>query len=163
MKSVNLALALAGALMLSACGGSSMMVLEPVRPAAKSDTVTLEYDNSTVGVPDEAVARTKEYMAEEFFRGEKATFREGAGGVSIKYGYIGFKEGSRVGRWLLGPLVNSNAKMVLRAQFFDASGAKIGEIQSEGNVGGGFFGGSSNSAIKRSVKEIADYARTTLR
>lgn len=162
MKMMRCAAMLAATLLLAACGGGSMMVLEPVRAPAKTNVVALEYDASTVGVPDDAIAKTKEYMAEEFFTGDDAVFRQGSEGVTIKYGYIGFKQGSRVGRWLLGPLVNSNAKMVLRAQFFDAGGAKIGEVQSEGTVGGGFFGGSSSSAIKRAVKEIATYSRSAL-
>jgi hypothetical protein len=160
---IRKAMALSLALLLAACGGSSMMVLEPVKAPAKTDTAELTMENNTVGVPDEAIARTKEYMREEFFTGKKAVFREGKGGIGIRYGYIGYKEGSRVGRYFLGPLANSNAKMVLRAEFFDAAGNKIGEVQSQGDVGGGFFGGSHNSAIKRAVREIADYARATFR
>ncbi|MBA15571.1 MAG: hypothetical protein CMN73_04365 [Sphingomonas sp.] len=151
------------AIALAACGKSSMVVLQPVSHPVSTNVVQLVYENSTVGVPDDAVARTKQYMDEEFFTGDDAIFRNAEGGVTIRYGYIGFEEGSRVGRYFLGALGNDDAKMVLRAQFFDAQGNKIGEIQSEGTIGGGFFGGSSNSAIRRAVREVASYARAALR
>ncbi len=155
-------LVIAASLMLAACGSSNLVVLNPVKPV-RTDTVQLVYEDSTVGVPDEAVAHTKQYMREAFFEGDAPAFREGMNGVTIRYGFIGFKDGSRIGRYFLGGLGNGGAKMVLRAEFYDAGGAKIGEVQSSGEIRGGFLGGSSNSAIKKAVDEIATYAESQLR
>lgn len=153
----------APALLLAACGSSNLVVLEPVKAPVRTDTVQLLYEDSTVGVPDDAVAHTKEYMQEAFFGGDQPVFHRGENGVTIRYGYIGFKDGSRLGRYFLGMLGNGGANMVLRAEFYDATGNKIGEAQSTGEINGGFLGGSSNSAIKKAVEEIADYAKAQLR
>lgn len=162
MKNVIRAATVACALAtLSACGSSNLIVTTPVAQPVKAETVDLVYEGSTVGVPDEAVARTKEYMEDAFFGGDHPAFRKGHGGVTLKYGYMGFKKGSRVGRYFLGFAGNGAANMVLRAEFFDASGQKIGEAQSTGRIGMGFLGGSSNSAIKKAVKEVHTYARAT--
>jgi len=150
----------APALLLAACGSSNLVVLEPVKAPVKTDTVQLVYENATVGVPDDAVANTKEYMNEAFFSGDHPVFHKGLNGISVHYGYIGFKKGSRFGRYMLGGLGNGGANMVLRAEFYDAAGNKIGEVQSTGKITGGFLGGSSNSAIKKAVKEVADYAES---
>jgi hypothetical protein len=163
MKTHMLMGAVAPALLLAACGSSNLVVLDPVRAPVKTDTVSLVYENSTVGVPEDAVAHTKQYMHEAFFTDDDAPFHEGMNGVSIHYGFIGYKNGSRIGRYFLGGLGNGDANMVLRAEFYGPNGEKLGEAQSTGKIGGGFLGGSSNSAIKKAVKEIENYAAATFR
>ena len=161
MKMVRIALALVGASMMAACGSSHMMVLTPATQQVHVEQADLEYVDSTVGVPEEALAKTKQYMEDRFFSGDDAVFRRGDNGITVKYGFIGYKQGSRLGRYFLGALGNGGANMVLRAEFFDAAGNKLAEVQSEGEINAGFFGGSSNSAIKKAVKEIGDYAELT--
>jgi hypothetical protein len=148
---------------LAGCGSSNLIVLDPVKAPIKADTISLVYENSTVGVPDDAVAQTKHYMHEAFFGGDHPAFREGMNGISIHYGYVGFKKGSRFGRWMIGNIGNAGANMVLRAEFYDAAGNKIGEAQSQGQINSGLLGGSANSAIKKAVKEIEQYAEAQFR
>lgn len=164
MKSkMKAAFAACVALALSACGASNMIVLEPNKTPMRADNVELVYDASTVGVPEEAIAKTKQFMEERFFRKDKAVFKAGAGGVTVKYGFIGYKEGSRMSRYFLGGLGNGAANMVLRASFYGPDGAKLSEAQSTGEIGSGFFGGSHESAIKKAVNEIGNYAEATYR
>jgi len=159
MKNVfRVALAACALAMLSACGSSNLVVTTPISQPIKSQTIALEYNQSTVGVPDEAIVATKNYMEDAFFGGKHPQFRHGNDGITIRYGYIGYKRGSRLGRYFLGFMGNGGANMVLRAEFIDASGNKIGEAQSTGQISSGFLGGSSNSAVKKAVKEIRDYA-----
>lgn len=156
-------LAVAAAAALSGCGASNMVVLQPVSKVTKAETAELVYENSTVGVPDQAVAKTKQFMEEAFFSGKKAVFKRGPGGVTVRYGFIGYKEGSRASRYFLGPLGNGKANMVLRAEFIGPDGGKLSETQSTGELGMGFFGGSHESAIKKAVGEISSYATATFR
>ncbi len=53
--------------------------------------------------------------------------------------------------------------MVLEAEFVDPAGTVLSRVRAEGEIGMGVFGGSSNSAIDKAVKEIRDYAITHYR
>ncbi len=143
-------------LLTAACAGGSNAVLEPNTGNYRSTNVSLVYEGSTVGVPDESIADLKKYMEERFF-GDKAIFTKGDD-LTIKYGFITFDEGSRAARYFLGPIGGGEAKMVIRAIFIDKEGNQVAKIQSEGRLSGGFFGGGAGSAVKKAVKEIAEYA-----
>lgn len=157
------AIMLVMALVLAACGSSNLIVMEPVKAPAKTDAVTLVYDGSTVGVPEENITKTRQLMEEAFYGGKAPLFRNATGGVTIKYGYLSYKPGSQFGRYMLGGLGVGKAKMVLRADFVGADGVKLGSAQADAEISGGFFGGSSNSAIKKAVGEIRNYAAAQLK
>jgi hypothetical protein len=48
--------------------------------------------------------------------------------------------------------------MVVEAQFLDQAGTVLSRVRAEGELSGGFFGGSRRSAIDKAVKEISEYA-----
>ena len=135
------------------------MVIAPNTTACKAKQVTLSYENATVQVEDECVAELKRYMEDEFF-GKEALFTRGEQ-LTVKYGFMTFDEGSQAARYFLSGLGGGEAKMVVGAEFFDAQGNSLAKIQSEGRLGGGFFGGDAGSAIKKAAQEIADYAEAT--
>lgn len=152
-----MAAAIAG-LLLSACAGGSYTVVAPNQSAYKAQSVELVYDGGTVAVDDKAAAELKKYMEEAFFgKNAKAKFSRG-NQLTVKYGYMGFDEGSQAARYFLGPIGGGEAKMVVGAEFIDASGKTLAKIHSEGRLSGGFFGGDSSSAIKKAAEEVATYA-----
>ena len=156
MKKILSAAALAAAaLALSACASSNHIVLAPNSTNYMSSKVALVYDNATVKVEDKKVALLNKYLEEALFA-NNSTFSKGEG-LTIKYGFIGYNEGSQALRYLAGPIAGG-AKMVIVAEFLDPSGKSLAKIQSEGTVAGGFFGGDSDSAIKGAAKKIAAYA-----
>jgi hypothetical protein len=156
LKKILSAVALATAMVaLSACASSNNIVLAPNSTNYTSPAVALVYDNATVQVEDKKVALLGKYLEEALFDADPA-FAKGQG-LTIKYGFIGYDEGSQAMRYLAGPLAGG-AKMVIVAEFFDPNGKSLAKIQSEGTVSGGFFGGDSDSAIKGAAKKIAKFA-----
>jgi hypothetical protein len=153
---------LAAALALSACGSGSMIVNSPAAKAMRYQSVELVYDQSTVGVPDEAAAKMKQLMAERFFS-EKAVFAQAPGGLIVHYGFIGYDPGSRFARWALGGLGGGKATMVVKARFTDGEGNQLAEITSTGELGMGVFGGTYESAMKKAANEIGTYAESHFR
>lgn len=59
---------------------------------------------------------------------------------------------------MLGGLAGGEAKMVVRAEFFDAAGNSLAVINAEGTISGGFLGGDAGSGLRGAAKEIAAYA-----
>jgi hypothetical protein len=156
VKKIVLAAALAAVSFgVSGCASSNNIVLAPNSANYKSSNVALVYDNATVKVEDKKVALLNKYLEEALFDSD-AVFAKGEG-LTIKYGFIGYDEGSQAMRYLAGPLAGG-AKMVIVAEFLDPAGNSLAKIQSEGTVAGGFFGGDSDSAIKGAAKQIAKFA-----
>lgn len=156
MKKIVWAAALAAASFgVSGCASSNNIVLAPNSTHYTSSNVSLVYDNATIKVEDKKVELLNKYLEEALFNSD-AAFAKGDG-LTIKYGFIGYDEGSQAMRYLAGPLAGG-AKMVIVAEFFDPAGNSLAKIQSEGTVAGGFFGGDSDSAIKGAAKKIAKFA-----
>ena len=132
------------------------MVVMPNESTFRSPTVALVYGGATVQAQDEGVTELKEYMEKAFF--EKGLFSKGDG-LTVKYGFMTYDEGSQAARYFLGGIGGGEAKMVVGAEFYDKSGKLLAKIQSEGRLNGGFFGGDSSSAIKKAAQEVADYAK----
>jgi hypothetical protein len=156
LKKLLSAAALAAAsFALSACASSNNIVLAANTTNYQSSNVALVYDNATVKVEDQKVALLSKYLEEALFD-KDAVFAKGEG-LTIKYGFIGYNEGSQAMRYLAGPIAGG-AKMVVVAEFLDPTGKSLAKIHSEGTVSGGFFGGDSDSAIKGAAKKIAAFA-----
>ena len=149
-------LAAVAATMLSACASNSnIVVMENSRVAYSAQNVELIYDNATVDVEEGKLEKLDEYMRAAFV---ERGFTPGEDGLTVKYGFVGYDEGSQAMRYLVGGLAGG-AKMVIVAEYFDAEGNSLAKIQSEGTVSGGFFGGDSDSAINGAAKKIAGYAK----
>jgi hypothetical protein len=157
---IRLAVALLAAVPLSACASSALTVEQPIRAQVRGAAVNLTYGESTVDISPEAVSYLNERMNQEFFTGD--TPLRAGNDVTIRYRFVAYEKGSRAARYFGGGLLGGKAKMVIEAEFLSASGERIGLVRSEGEVAGGAFGGSHNSAIDKAVKEIRDYARTNL-
>lgn len=156
MKNIISAVALATSMLaLSGCASSNNIVLAPNSTNYTSSKVALVYDNATVKVEEGKVALLNRYLEQEMFN-NKSKFAKGQG-LTIKYGFIGYNEGSQALRYLTGPIAGG-AKMVIVAEFVDPNGKSLAKIQSEGTVSGGLFGGDSDSAIKGAAKKIAKFA-----
>lgn len=112
-------------------------------------------------VDDNNLDYTKRKMQDALFGGESPIFTAGDG-LTVRYRYVGFNEGSRVGRYL-APGIAGGSKIVLEADFVDQSGNVMSTVRGEAEVGGGFAGGSNKTGIDKAVQEIAEYASAKFR
>ncbi|MGB3796834.1 MAG: hypothetical protein WA957_11085 [Alteraurantiacibacter sp.] len=153
---MKFATAAIAALMLSACANSALTVEQPYRGAQKFSTAMVQYDASTVGVDDENIAYTTKKMEQALFGGDTPVFSQGSG-LTVRYRYVGFDEGSRFGRYLSGGLAGGS-KVVLETEFVSPTGEVLATVRGEGTVGGGLAGGSNKTGIDKAVEKVADYA-----
>lgn len=158
---LRLAALLLVAVPLSACGSSHLVVEQANRSAVRANAVNLVYDDTTTGVPQKASEYVKRKMEEAFY-GNGAPFHRGQD-LTVRYHFVGYDAGSRLARWAAGSFGAGEAQMVLEAEFVDPAGTVLSRVRAEGEIGMGVFGGSSNSAIDKAVKEIRDYAITHYR
>lgn len=154
-------LAAALAFLVTACGEGHTVVVSTPAPGIKAQTATIVYEEATVKAPDATVAKMKQYLEQRFYQGKAPKFQVG-NELTIKWGFIGHDAGSQFTRWFIGFGAGS-AKTVVKADFYDAAGNKVGSIQADGSVSGGFFGGSSDEALKQVADEIGKYAEANFR
>lgn len=149
------------AVALSGCASSVLTVEQPYRGSERYSTAALEYDESSVPVDADNLSYTKAALQEKLFGGDSPIFTQGEG-LKIRYRYVGFNEGSRVGRYLTAG-IGGGSKIVLETDFVDQSGKVLATVRGEGSVSGGFFGGSNKTGIDKAVNEVADYAAREFR
>ncbi|MGB7370785.1 MAG: hypothetical protein WA907_05995 [Erythrobacter sp.] len=149
------------ALMTSACASSLLSVEQPYTGDARYQTANLQYDESAVPVDQDNLEYTAEKMENALFDGDSPIFSRGDG-ITIRYRYVGFNEGSRVGRWLTGG-IGGQSKVLLEVDFVDQSGDVVARVRGEGGVGGGLAGGSNKTGIDKAIAEVAEYAARTFR
>ena len=150
------------ALSLSACASSVLTVEKPMAQRFTTPTATLVLDQGAgVSIDEDNRTYTEAKMRDAFFGGDSPIFTKGDG-MTVRYRYVGFNEGSRAGRYLTMGLAGSS-KIVLEADFVAPNGTVISTVRGEGEVRGGMLGGSNKSGIDKAVEEIADYAAANLR
>lgn len=149
------------AFIISGCASSALMVEQPKAGSFRTSSAEVVYDGSNVPVDDDNVTYTQERMEKEFFGGDSPLFAKGDG-ITVKYRYIGFDEGSQATRYLLGPIAGGS-KILLEADFLGPDGEMLAQVRGEGSVNGGFFGGSNKSGIDQAVRKIAEYAAANFR
>lgn len=155
-------LAATAAVMLSACASSALTVESPAVAGFRTDSVSIERDpQMPVSVDAENLAYTQRQLEEAFFGGKAPLFDRGSG-MTVRYRYVGFNEGSRVGRYLTGGFAGAS-KVVLETDFVAPDGRVLGTVRGEGEVRAGFAGGSNKSGIDKAVKKIAEYAAANFR
>jgi hypothetical protein len=150
--------------LVSACGTGRTMVMEPPEAKQAFTAVTLERAADTVTVPDEFRTRfLKDIRARLYGEDGKAgPFAEGPGLV-IRIKVVQFDEGNQFERWFWGGIGNAGeGSLQVLAEFYDGE-KKLAQIQTEGRIGSGFFGGSMNEAVDKAAEEIADYAIANFR
>lgn len=146
---------------VAACGTGRTLVVQPTTGTEKFDSVTLERATDTVVVPEEYRALfLKELRKELYGTAEKpGPFTEGPG-LNIRVTVLQFDQGSQFQRWFWGGIGNAGeGSLQVLAEFFDGE-TKLSQIQSEGRIGSGFFGGSMNDAVVKAAEEISKYAAT---
>lgn len=146
-------------LFLSACGTGRTMVMEPPAERKAYTAAKLERAEDSVAVPDELRTMFREQLRKDLYgTAEKpGPFTEGDG-LLIRVKVVQFEAGSQFQRWFWGGIGNQGeASMQLLTEFFDGD-RKLANIQTEGRIGSGFFGGSVKSAIEKATAEIRDYA-----
>lgn len=146
------------AVMLSACGAGRTMVLESADPGAgmRFEAAVIDRDRDTVAVPDEIAIEFAAQLRRAMF--EEGLFDEGAG-LTVRYRFVLFDAGNRMARWFTGGIGNAGeASAMIEIEFLSPDGEALSKIRVEGRIGSGFFGGSTDSALKKAAQEAADYA-----
>lgn len=155
---MRLLLVAALAALLAACGAGRTLVLESadIDPGLRFEAASLDRERDTVAVPDEVAAEFTVQVRKAFF--EKGLFDEGAG-LSVRYRFVLFDAGNRAARWFTGGIGNAGeASAMIEFRFFSPDGEELSKIQVEGRIGSGFFGGSTDSALRKAAQEAAAYA-----
>lgn len=152
----KLMVAAALAFSVTGCASSALMVEKPNSSSFRTNQATVSYDKSNVSVDDDNITYTQERMEKEFFGGAAPIFARGDG-ITVKYRYIGFDEGSQAARYFLGPIAGGS-KILLEADFIGPDGGLLAQVRGEGSVSGGFIGGSNKTGIDQAVEKIAEFA-----
>ncbi len=156
--------ALALCFILTACGTGRTMVKEAPAQKKTFSAVTLQRAEDTVVVPEEYRAQfVTKIRALLYGTQEKpGPFLE-SDGLTIRVKVIQFDAGSQVERWFWGGIGNAGeGSLQLLAEFYDHD-TKLAEIQTEGRIGSGFFGGSMSEAVDKAAEQIAKYAIANFR
>lgn len=152
LRVLALALAMAN---LAACSGGKLTVEQPSSSYRGSHLMLLEYEPSAK-VPKAVANYVQSKMDDAFFKG-KPPFGRGRD-ITVRYRFVEFERGNRVGRAALGPLVVGTEEVAQEAQFIDGQGTVISRVRSRRETRAGIFGGSFYSAIDRAVEDIRRYA-----
>jgi hypothetical protein len=140
---------------LAGCGTGKTMVMD-AGESRKVNSIAVVEGQSTVTVPAEAETTFKNKLDELLFT--KGGFQHGDE-VTLTYRFVQFNAGSRFKRWFTGGIGNSGeGNLTIEVVYSDKSGKQLGKIMSEGKIGSGIFGGSSDDAIEKAAEEIASYS-----
>ncbi len=152
-------LAFALCVVLAACGTGRTMVKEPPAQKKTFSAVVLTRAEDTVVVPEEYRAQfVTKIRAMLYGTPDKpGRFVEGDG-LTIRIKVIQFEAGNQFSRWFWGGIGNAGeGSLQLLAEFYDHD-TKLAEIQTEGRIGSGLFGGSMSEAVDKAAEQIANYA-----
>lgn len=155
MKFVNHCLAAICILILQGCGSSRVVVLEPVKPVKNVVGIHLDAGSHTTKVDREYVDVFESVIREKLYK--EYAFKDGRD-LTIRYRFIQFDPGSRFTRYMLGGLGNAGeGSMTVEFIFFDEQNQEVGKIHTEGKIGSGFFGGSTDSAVESAAEALLRY------
>ena len=73
-----------------------------------------------------------------------------------------FSPGSQVARWGLG-FGAGKGSLAIEGKFYDVAGNELASVRSEGEIAGGFLGGSFSEASDKAADELAEYAKKFFR
>jgi hypothetical protein len=100
-------------------------------------------------------AHLQKVMNENFFG--KHAFQHG-NELKVQYQITFINEGSRGLRYLAGGFGAGRGKIMVLTKFLDGNGKEITSITMDGEVKGGWYGGSIYTAVEDCGDQIADYA-----
>lgn len=143
------------ALLLCACGASKNVVVQVPVNSTKYATISVVKGDSTVTVEDDDTLyfreKLMEYLGENFTPGEQQP-------LILTYRFIGFERGNRFKRYLSGGIGNwGEGGLVIQTTFNDIDGNELAVVNTDAEIGSGFFGGDIQSAFKKAAKKIAEF------
>ena len=162
-KKFNIICVLTMSFILSGCGATKTMVLEPIETQDTVKKLRIEKDKSTTIVEPEVEKCFEENLHEQLFK--DAGFQEG-NDITLKYRFLQMNEGSRFKRWMTGGIGNcGEGSSTVEVRFIDntKNAKEIGKIHAQGTIGSGIFGGSMDSSVKSVAEEVATYAKTNFK
>ena len=146
---------------LVSCGAGKTIIMEPASNRISVKSVSIIEGQSTVLVPIEVAEEFKEELSAvlfnegDFVRGEDLT---------VTYRFLQYDPGDQFIRWFWGGIGEAGqGSMTIEAVFSDSSGGSLAKIQSEGEIGSGFFGGDFSFAIEKAAGEIGEYTLTNFK
>lgn len=151
-------------LLLSACGAGRTLVMEPPDERRTFPAATIERGKDNVPIPEEYATQLVQKLREGLYgNAEKpGAFADGAG-LTIRTKVVQFEAGSKFQRWFWGGIGNQGeGSLHLLAEFYDGD-RKLAQIQTEGRIDSGAFGGSLKSAVEKAAEEITEYAVANFR
>ncbi len=151
-------------MLVAACGTGRTMVKEPPQQKRAYSAVKLTRADDTVVVPEEYRVRFVSKIREQLYgtNDKPGPFVEDED-LTIRIKVVQFEAGSQMQRWFWGGIGNAGeGSLQVLAEFYDGD-AKLAEIQTEGRIGSGFFGGSMGEAVDKAAEQIATYAITNFR
>lgn len=144
------------ALSLLGCSSSSTMVLHPNKQLA-----TANYQNYMI--KEVVIANNVPQKQRAYFQQKlqslitKKGFHQGKD-LTLKYSFLTYNEGNRFSRYMLGGLGGAGkGELVVKVEYYNRRGKKVGEIQSKGELGAGVFGGSFQGTLDKVAEEISEY------
>ncbi len=145
---------------LTACATGRTLVVEPVKKTTFASAQLIE-EEATVPVPPDVATSFKSGLSKKLYQAGRFTPGDG---LVIKYRFIQYTAGNRFTRWFWGGIGNAGeASATVKVEFENPTGAQLGNIQVEGRIGSGFFGGSSGNALDKATDEITNYAVANFR
>jgi len=155
MKVMNLLVIFSIAILLCGCGAGKTLVMEPGENKYSASSVSIVQDQCTVNVPNEVLEEFREKLSLKIYN--KGKFKEG-NELEIKYRFLQFDPGNQFTRWFWGGIGNTGeGTLTVETKYFDSKGNLVSQIQSEGKIGSGFFGGDFSLAVDRAAEEISEY------
>lgn len=148
-------------LLLSGCSSSNTQVLGN---ATIQKGVVQKYDSFVI--EESIIANNVPQEKRTYFQNKLGTmFKDGGfkdgNGIKVTYSFMAYNEGSQFSRYMLGGLGGGKGKLMVKTSFYDVkTGALLNEIQSEGEVSGGFFGGSFDGTLNAVAEEIYNFAKS---
>jgi hypothetical protein len=143
---------------LSACGTSATLVMEPLKESYSASGLSVEQAQNNVDVPDEISSRLDSKIKEGIYT-EAGYLRNND--LILEYKFLQQDKGNQFNRWFFGGIGNAGeASLTVQVIYKDREGNQLAKTQVTGKIGSGFFGGSFNEAIDKAAKEIVEYTTT---
>lgn len=144
------------AFFLIGCGTAKTVVLEPHRgPKMNPSSIKLEHGDSTINVDGEMVAAFEEELSKLLFTEGPYTKGED---LIISYAFLSADKGDRLKRYLSGGIGNwGEGSLVIQVTFLDINRKELAKINTDAEIGSGFYGGGYNNIVRKSAKEIVEF------
>lgn len=157
-------IAVAIAMVISGCAAGRTVVIRPVQVINRVQINSVEVKNvkSTVDVGDDILGKIRYKLIEKLQKTEAfpEVKMEGLGkGIIIESELVQYDKGSRFDRWFWGGIGNAGeGSLMIKAVYKDKVSQEIlAEIQTEGRINSGFYGGDFDLAFGKALDEIVKY------